>query len=249
MTSESTPQPTCAAIVIGNELLSGKIADENTPFIARELRAIGVRLARVEIVQDIVANIVDAVQRNRDRHDFLITTGGVGPTHDDVTMEALSLAFGVPLVEHPEIASLVRAWRPNDLALLRVALVPEGSRLHWGNDKFWPLVQVGNVFVFPGVPKLVRAKFQSLRALYAGAPVACCSVYFQVGESELVAALDTVLSQCPEVEVGSYPRTGDGAWLVRITLEHQERALVETATQVLVRNAPPAGDAQVVWDG
>ena len=152
-----------ALVVIGNEILSGKIVDTNTPFLIAELRSLGVELAEIAVVPDEVARIAEAVARVASRSEHVFTSGGVGPTHDDVTMEGVAAAFAVPVIRHPRLEALLRGYYdaqklPLEEANLRMADVPEGATLLEGPDLRWPVVAMRNVYVLPGIPEIFRRK-------------------------------------------------------------------------------------------
>lgn len=153
-----------ALVVIGNEILSGKIVDTNTPFLIAELRSLGVELAEIAVVPDEVARIAEAVARVASRSEHVFTSGGVGPTHDDVTMEGVAAAFAVPVIRHPRLEALLRGYYdaqklPLEEANLRMADVPEGATLLEGPDLRWPVVAMRNVYVLPGIQRSFGASF------------------------------------------------------------------------------------------
>ena len=156
---------TAAIVVIGNEVLSAKVTDENGPFLTRELRALGVEVRRIETVPDEVPLIVDAVNRARAAARWVFTSGGIGPTHDDVTMAAIAAAFGRRIVTDPRSLSLLEEKFGERLnpALRRLAEVPEGATLVWNEQSLFPVVTVEQVVILPGVPALLREGFGWLR--------------------------------------------------------------------------------------
>lgn len=204
--------PTAAAIVVGNELLSGKIADANVQVLAQALRAIGVTLARVVMVPDDIAIIADEIGSLMRTHDWLFTSGGVGPTHDDVTIDAVARAYGRAVTIDPTLASMLRAHygpRCTD-GHLRMALVPEGAELARHADVRWPTIRVENTWLLPGVPEIFRMKLPvAIEAIRRATPATAFvsrAVFTRMDEGDLKALLDAVVARFPEVEVGSYPR-------------------------------------------
>src|SRR5260221_2699186 len=181
--------PRAAILLIGNELLSGKVDDENARYLTRELRALGVTLARVEIIPDDAADITASVRALAARHDVVLTSGGVGPTHDDVTLAAVGAAFGMPIARNAELEDLLRAGIGPRLHErdLRMADVPVGARLEYGPrgpgtaaerpGRSWPVVVVNNVWILPGVPSIFRRKFETVRELFRAAPIHARAVY------------------------------------------------------------------------
>jgi molybdenum cofactor synthesis domain-containing protein len=234
--------PRAAILLIGNELLSGKVEDENARFLTRELRELGVTLARVEIIPDVEAEITEAVRLLSARYDLVFTSGGVGPTHDDVTLPAVAAAFGMPIQRNAELERLLRAgigaaFHERDL---RMADIPAGARLEYGTrvppaTTTWPVVVVENVWVLPGVPSIFRRKFESVRELFRSTPIHARAVYSRVGEGPIAGVLDEVVAAFPSVEVGSYPQLDNPEYRVKLTLDGRDRAAVDAATEHLVR--------------
>ena len=232
--------PRAAILLIGNELLSGKVDDENARFLTRELRALGVTLARVEIIPDDAVDIADTVRALAPRHDYVFTSGGVGPTHDDVTLGAVGAAFGMPLERSAELEGLLRAGIGPRLHErdLRMADIPAGARLEYGPrgpaGKSWPVVVVENVWILPGVPAIFRRKFETVRELFRAPPIHARAVYSREGEGPIAGVLDETVAAFPTVEVGSYPHLEAQDYRVKITLDGRDRAAVDAATSHLV---------------
>jgi molybdenum cofactor synthesis domain-containing protein len=205
---------TAAVIIIGNEILSGRTQDTNLRDIALSLGRWGIRIAEARVIADVEATIVSVVSELRARYDYVLTTGGIGPTHDDITAECIAKAFGVPLVEHPEIAALVRRREstPEIMASrLRMALVPQGAGLIENSTGGPPGFFIGNVYVMAGIPSVMRAMLASLETkLAGGAVLQSRSVTAYLGESAIAAGLRALQAQVPEVEIGSYPFTREG---------------------------------------
>ena len=243
----TNPPRTAAALVIGNELLTGKIADANIPYLARELRALGVALQRVVIVADDIDTIGRDVLALSKTHDVVFTTGGVGPTHDDVTVEAIAKAFGRAVVRAPEFEALLRELYGRRLteAHLKMADVPEGCELVSNEQVRWPTILIENVYVFPGIPEIFRAKFPVLRDRFRQAPWHLRMVFTKLDEGVLKEPLDRVVARFPSVQVGSYPRLSDPEYYVKVTLEAKDRAAVDEATDALVASLPPEAIVRV----
>ena len=153
-------------LIIGNEILSGKVQDENTPYFLRELRAQGVDVRAVHVVPDEIEWIAEEVRSFSARFDYVLTSGGVGPTHDDLTMDGVASAFGVDLVVHEEmegqLRKALRGTEPNP-SQLKMCMLPRGAGLISTPDLWFPLVHVRNVYIFPGIPRLLQAKFELTR--------------------------------------------------------------------------------------
>ncbi|MBC8131583.1 MAG: competence/damage-inducible protein A [Deltaproteobacteria bacterium] len=237
--------PTAAILLVGNEILSGKVDDQNARFLVRELRDLGVSVGRIEVVPDDEADIAATVRALSARFDLVFTSGGIGPTHDDVTLPAIATAFGRQLVRHPELEQLMRTTfgerlHPRDL---RMADVPAGARLEHGDPDagtVWPVVVVHNVWILPGVPSIFRRKFEAIRELFRTRPIYARAVYSRAAESPIADALDAVVAAWPAVEIGSYPHVDAPGYKVKITLDGRDRADVDAATADLVGRLGPA---------
>ncbi len=202
---------TAALLLIGNEILSGRVRDENLPFLAERLNEIGVQLRECRVVRDVEAEIVKAVNTLRASHDYVFTTGGIGPTHDDITADSMARAFGVAIDYHPEArarleAHYARTGAELNEARLRMARVPEGGTLVDNPISTAPGFRVENVFVLAGVPVVMRAMFESLRhQLDGGAPVRSLAIAVHLSEGMMAASLGELQSRYPGIDIGSYP--------------------------------------------
>ncbi|MFT3774560.1 MAG: competence/damage-inducible protein A [Minicystis sp.] len=232
---------TAAALIIGNELLSGKIAEANLQVLARELRALGVRLQRVVMVLDDVEVIAREVRELSAAHDVVFTSGGVGPTHDDLTIESVALAFGAGVVMAPEVERLIRGYygeRCTDGHLL-MARVPEGARLVASDAIPWPTVVMRNVWVLPGVPEVFRMKLPHVRSeLSGGTPFVSHAVYTTLDEGDIKPLLDRVVAEHGAVEIGSYPKWHDPEYRTKLTFDGLDPARVHAARDAFVAGLP-----------
>lgn len=232
--------PTAAILIIGNEILSGKVTDENSPYFCRELRVLGIDVERILTISDDVQGIASEVKAMSDAYDFVFTAGGIGPTHDDLTIEGIAAAFGVS-VEHSEsIEERIRratGKEPNE-TLLRMARVPAGAQLLDSGDLWFPLVVVHNVYIFPGVPELLRKKFESARDRFRGVPFVLKKVFVRRRESDIAPLLNELLQEFPELLLGSYPRIGQEAFHVMLTLESRDAGYVQDALESLLKRLP-----------
>ena len=231
--------PTAAILLIGNELLSGKVDDENARYLLRELRTRGVAIGRIEIVPDDLEDIADSLRALSRRFEWVFTSGGVGPTHDDVTLPAVAAAFGRAMVRDPELEALIRERGGAGLHTrdLRMAEIPAGSRLEHGprgSGISWPVIVVENVWVLPGVPSIFRRKFDAIRELFNGPPIHARAVYSALPEGAIADALDAVVAAFPTVDVGSYPHLDAVDYKVKITLDGRDQHLVDAATAGLL---------------
>ena len=246
--SEPALVRTAAALLIGNELLSGKVQEANLGELARTLRTLGVELRRVFVVPDEVEVIAEDVRALSSSHDVVFTSGGVGPTHDDVTIEAVSVAFGVKPVMDPTMESLLRGAYGDKCsdAHLRMALVPEGAELMTTPDILWPTVMMKNVWVLPGVPEIFRMKLAVVRERIRGPePFSTRAAYTNLDEATLKPLLDQVVSEHPEVDVGSYPKWFDSEYKTKVTVDGRSITHVEAAFSALLALLPP-GEPQRV---
>lgn len=236
--ASANANPTAAILLIGNEILSGKVEDENARFLIGELRELGVALRRIEVVPDDVADIAASVRALSERFDTVFTSGGVGPTHDDVTLAAIGRAFGMPLARHPELEAMLRTSFGDRLHErdLRMADIPAGARLERGpagTGGAWPVIVVGNVWVLPGVPSIFRRKFAAVRELHRASPIHARALYSRAGEGAIAGALDETVAAFPAVEVGSYPHLEATDYQVKVTLDGRDAAAVDRATAFL----------------
>ena len=230
----------CALIVIGNEILSGKIQDTNAYFAARELRGIGVSLKRIAVVPDELDAIAEEVCYCSQRFDIVLTSGGVGPTHDDITITGVAAAFRRPVVIHPELEELIRKHFSERLnaAGLKMAEVPEGAILNEGGPMIFPTVQVENVYMLPGIPQLFEGKLLALKPRFATDPYFMRAIYTSAGEGMIAAMLNSCLERFPNLMLGSYPRINSSEYRVKLTLESKDPDYLELAFQYLLELLP-----------
>ncbi len=232
---------TAAILIIGDEILSGKTPDENARFLVAELRDLGVALRRILVIPDVVDEIAAAVRELAARYDHVFTSGGVGPTHDDLTMEGVARAFETKVTRHPELEQLLRGFYGAKLEErnLRMADVPEGATLVRGQTP-WPVIAYRNVYILPGVPEIFRRKFLAIRDRFKQAPFHLACIYSRDEEGRIAAHLDRVAAAYPDVAIGSYPRLATDEWCVKITLESKQRDRVRQATAELVELLGPS---------
>jgi len=232
----SQDRVTAAVLIIGDEILSGRTQDTNLNAIARYLGTYGVDLAEARVVGDVEAEIVAAINHLRGRYDYLVTTGGIGPTHDDITADCVAAAFGVPLHEHPEIIAMMTARWGDELnaARRRMARVPEGGTLVKNPVQGPPGFQIENVFVLAGVPSIMRGMLEDVGPRLKGGLVTISRTLRVEGSGEgvIAAPLEAVAKAHPDLSLGSYPffsNEGFGSNLVvrGRDLEELEATLVE----------------------
>lgn len=232
---------TVAALIIGDEILSGKVRDTNAPALIEALRDLGVGLRRIAYVSDEVDEIAAEVRWCAERFDTVITSGGVGPTHDDRTVAGVALAFGVAVVRHPELVALIEGYwgeRCTESAL-RMADVPEGARLLHTPDRLLPVVVYRNVYLLPGVPQLFTAKLNALRTELEGERPEIRHLFLSSDESRVAPLLARVADEFPATKIGSYPQWESEEARLWITVEGATAASVDAATDRLLELLPP----------
>ena len=239
---------TAGILLIGNEILSGKVTDANAAYLCRELRGLGVEVRRITVVPDEVDLIAAEVRAFSAEYDVVFTSGGVGPTHDDVTIEGVARALGVPVIREPRLVQVLEGYYRGRLneARLKMADVPEGAELTADGELVFPAIVVRNIYVLPGVPEIFRQKFDSLRERFRDAPFHLCSVYVSMGEGTLADYLNAVLAAHPDLLLGSYPEFSNPEYKVKVTLESKNRGYLEQAVADLLGRLP--GDAVVRVD-
>lgn len=235
------PPRTAAALIIGNELLTGKIQDTNVAPLAKVLFELGIALRRVIFCTDEIEVIARDLDDLRREHDYVFTSGGVGPTHDDVTMKAIAHAFGQGLRRLPEVEELLRRFFGDRLTAhhLRMAEVPEGAELVHAADSSWPAIRVENVFILPGLPKIFRYKLAILRQeLAGGAPFISRAVGTRSDEGVIAALLESLSDAHPGIAIGSYPRWDDGPVRVMVTFDGRDGDQIDHAVAALLEALP-----------
>jgi molybdenum cofactor synthesis domain-containing protein len=237
-TAAAQPQiVTACVLIIGNEILSGRTQDENLGFLARGLNEAGIRLREARVIPDIAEVIIATVNDVRRRFDYVFTTGGIGPTHDDITAQCLADAFGVPLIVDADARRLLETHYPPgqlNAARLRMAMVPEGAVLLPNPISRAPGFQIGNVFVLPGVPSIMQGIFEQLKYRLAGGDkVLSRSISCRLGEGTLAKDLAALQDHWPDVEIGSYPYFRRGDFGVTLVLRSTDRDRLLAATEEL----------------
>jgi molybdenum cofactor synthesis domain-containing protein len=199
---------TAAVLVIGNEILSGRTQDTNVAYLARKLNEYGIQVREARVVPDVERDIVEAVNALRVRYDYVFTTGGIGPTHDDITADCIAAAFGVDLVVSPEIAAIIeRRPAPPEImeARMRMARIPRGGGLI-DNPLGPPGFHIGNVYVMAGIPRVMQQMIDSLAGkLRRGATVRSRSVTAYLTEGQVARRLSQIQDEYPQLDLGSYP--------------------------------------------
>ena len=235
---------TACMIVIGNEILSGRTQDANLNFLAKALNELGVRLVEARVIPDIEQTIIDTVNECRVKFDHVFTTGGIGPTHDDITAESVAKAFGVGVIYHPEIEARIRVREaPPEVmkSRLLMARVPEGASIV-DNPTGGPQgFQMGNVYVMAGLPMVMQAMVSSLTKQRLGGtdPVRSRSIGAFLGESTVAVALKAIADEHPDVDLGSYPfyrQDGYGTNLVMRGTDEDELDLIREKVRAMIES-------------
>ncbi|RMD64574.1 MAG: competence/damage-inducible protein A [Alphaproteobacteria bacterium] len=228
---------TACALIIGNEILSGRTQDVNLAFLGRRLNEVGIRLMEARIIPDVEAVIVAAVNEVRRRFDYVFTTGGIGPTHDDITAASIAKAFGVSLVLNPEAHARLQAhYGPGELneARLRMAHAPEGAVLIDNPISIAPGFQMENVFVMAGIPTIMQAMFEGIvHRLAGGVPLRARSFTLDMPEGAIARELGQLQEKYSDVEIGSYPFSRQGRFGTRLVLRTTDEERLAAAARDL----------------
>lgn len=248
--AEANPEPhriwTAALVIIGDEILSGRTQDSNLAYLARWLNVQGIRLKEARVVADDPAAIGDAVNACLAACDYVFTTGGIGPTHDDITVDAVALALGVPVVNHPEAVETLKRYYGDRLteARLRMARVPEGSDLIANPETGAPGIRHGRLFMLAGVPKITQGMLRGLDGKLAGGlPVKSRAVGAWVQESVVADLLAEVQDSHDDVQVGSYPFWRDGRSGANFVLRSVDEGQLDAAISALKQGLAALGIA------
>ncbi len=233
--------PTAGILVIGNEILSGKVVDTNSPYLCRELRSLGVDVERILTIPDDVEGIATETKAMSQAFDFVFTSGGVGPTHDDMTLDGIALAFGRPLELNPSIVDRIERAQGGTAneSQLKMARIPADATLVDAGDLWFPVVIVENVHIFPGIPELLRKKFESIRERFRGIPFLLKRVYVRLRESDIAEDLHQLLGEYPGLMLGSYPKIGEERFHVLLTLESRDAGYLQRALDSLLGRLGP----------
>jgi molybdenum cofactor synthesis domain-containing protein len=238
---------TAAMVVIGDEILSGRTQDKNVAQLATWLNDQGIRLSEVRVVPDESEKIGEAVNSLRAKHDYLFTTGGIGPTHDDITVDAIAAAFGVPVVVHAEARKILEDYyrdRPGGLteSRLRMARTPEGADLLRNSSSGAPGIRIGNVYILAGVPGIAASMLEALTGtLEGGRPVVSVTIGARAPESDVADLLRETEAAHPGVAIGSYPFFRDGGHGSNFVIRSEDGELARATGEDLSRRLRDAG--------
>ena len=231
---------TAGIIIIGNEILSGKVHDVNSYYLVSELRSLGVDVRRITVIPDETEIIGAAALEFSVQYDYVFTSGGVGPTHDDVTMAGIASGFGVKLAVHPEIRNALTARYKNNLnsVIMKMAEIPEGAEVYLKEGMRFPLVSYKNIFIFPGIPEYLKDKFSTIKERFRVSAFYLKRLFLNVHESEFAEVLNLVVSANPQVQFGSYPIMGKEEYRVIITAESKSADQLNMALGALINKLP-----------
>jgi molybdenum cofactor synthesis domain-containing protein len=245
--SDQSKTWTAALAVIGDEILSGRTQDRNVAPVATWLNEQGIRLLEVRIVPDDARRIAATVNALRAEYDYLFTTGGIGPTHDDITVDAIAAAFGVPVIVHPEARAILEDYyrdRPGGLneSRLRMARAPDGAELLVNPASGAPGVKIGNVYVLAGVPHIAASILEALTGkLEGGRPIVSVTVGARAAESEVADLLRETEEAHPGVAIGSYPFFRDGRYGANFVIRSEDGELARECGDALSERLKEAG--------
>ena len=230
---------TAALIIIGNEILSGRTKDANLEFLGEHLADLGISMRECRVVPDIEGMIIDTVNYCRANYEYVFTTGGIGPTHDDITVAAVAKAFDTPLERHPEAESMLLAkYKPEDVtpARMKMADIPVGASLLKNPVSTAPGFRLENVFVMAGVPRIMQSMFKEYaHELVGGAKVLSASVTSYVPEGTIGMRLGEIQDKFPDADIGSYPFWNDGKPGTNLIVRHPKRDIVNAACDEIVQ--------------
>ena len=237
--------PTAAILVIGDEILSGRTQDTNTNYIAKLLGTLGIDVREARVVGDVEDEIVAALNALRARYTYVFTTGGIGPTHDDITADAVAKAFGVGIDYHPEaLAMLAARYKPGEFNDMRkrMARVPLGGVLVRNSASVAPGIHIGNVYVMAGVPMIMRAMMEDIAPTLArGAIVHSATVGARIGEGRIAEGLANIAKTFGDLSIGSYPYYREDGFGVQLVARGRDAATVEEAARAIEAMLRDAG--------
>lgn len=241
---------TAAVVIIGNEILSGRTQDTNTSFIAEKLTGRGIRLEEVRVIPDIEDRIVDTLNELRAKYSYVFTTGGIGPTHDDITADSVAKAFGVDIEVNSEAFRMLEEYYGLEQLTpprAKMARIPVGATLVPNPVSAAPGFNIDNVYVFAGVPRIMQAMLEHvLTNLKGGDPVLSCSVSCALPESEMAVDVGNLQNKYDNIEIGSYPHFRAGVLGLSIVLRSTDKEVLRSASEELVESIKSKGEEPLV---
>ena len=221
---------TAAIIVIGDEILSGRVKDENSPFLIKQLTKQGVLVQICVSIPDEIAVISNTIYECHKKYKWVFTAGGIGPTHDDITMEGIAKAFGVKLIQNDELGQLIKdvygiKFRKEHL---KMAKVPEGIKLLYSQKSRFPVLTYENIIIFPGVPEFLKAIYISIRGHFQGEKIHSNTIDTYLEEAEIAELLKETIQKFPGLKIGSYPLTRKSKYSVKLVLQHENKEVLSS---------------------
>ncbi|EDO43465.1 predicted protein [Nematostella vectensis] len=241
----------CGIIIIGDEILKGHTQDSNSSFLAKKLWCLGIKVPKISVISDHEFEIIKEIEEFSKKYDFVITTGGIGPTHDDVTISSIAKAFGESLVPNEELAEVIaKIYRVERSSLnsahLKMCHLPPSAKLHYDKDRLkhpFPILSIKNVFVLPGIPEFIQKDFPIIENLLLhpdSSKFYLCTIFLSSDEAEVAHILDNVVQRFKEsVSIGSYPECTNAGWHVKLNVESESQAKLHDACQYLLTQMPP----------
>lgn len=231
---------TAGIIIIGNEILSGKVRDENSYFLSGELRSLGIEVKRISVIPDDIETIAGEAVRFSGIYDYVFTSGGVGPTHDDVTVAAIAKGFNVPLVRNDKIRDVLLSHycRKPNAAVLKMTEIPEGSQVVFRNQMRFPVISFKNIFIFPGIPEYFQKKFSAIKEQFRSQAFHLKRIFLNSHETEIAEILNSVVAAHKSVAFGSYPILGEQEYRIIITAECKFEESLDKAVNELLQKLP-----------
>lgn len=238
---------TAGVIIIGNEILSGKVSDCNSSYLASELRTLGVSLMRISVIPDDAEIIGNETAEFSKTYDYVFTSGGVGPTHDDVTMEGIARGFHAKIVQHPELVKRFRSHYGNSCnpAVMKMAEVPEGTEIIDPGDMSFPVVSFRNIFIFPGIPKYLAEKFSAIKGRFRCPGFHLKRFFLNANESDIAEILNRTVNGHADVSFGSYPVLDNPEYKVIVTAESKSGDSLSTSVAELLERLPKGSVVRV----
>ena len=227
-------------IIIGNEILFGKVVDQNASYLSRALRSLGVQLERVSFIPDHVETIAAEIRESHKQFDLTFSCGGIGPTHDDVTMEGIAQGLGKPLIQDPELLKILKEGYGRELnkSQIKMAEVPDGTDLIFSGILRVPVLCYDTIYIFPGIPELVVKKFEAVKERFRESPFFLNKIYLSEKEDNIAEILREALKKFPRLQLGSYPALRRADDKVLLTLESKKQPYLEDATNFLIGKLP-----------
>ncbi|CAG9834185.1 unnamed protein product [Diabrotica balteata] len=241
-------QTTAGILVIGDEILKGQTADTNSRYLSKEIYKAGVHVKKISVIGDIVEDVSREVKEFSNSFDYVITTGGIGPTHDDITFEAVAKAFNEELILDPTLKELcLKFYKTNDVNIpgMKMAYIPQSAKLNFKSNitpepLVYPNISVRNVYIFPGIPELMMKTFSSVKATIFQSKEQFFTkcLYLKSKESDVVQILNKMVQEFPDVQFGSYPKLFNSRYQVKLTVESVSEKSTKMAYETLVKLLP-----------